>query len=37
MAEWTPLGARTRDLVAITFGILLLVLGARAVAAVVLP
>ncbi len=37
LAEWTPLGARARDLVAIAFGILLLALGLRAVAAVVLP
>ena len=37
LGEWTPFGARTRDLVAIAFGILLLGLGLRAVAAVVLP
>jgi fumarate reductase subunit C len=37
LAEWTPLGARMRDLAAIAFGLLLLVLGLRAVAAVVLP
>jgi fumarate reductase subunit C len=37
LAEWTPLGPRIRDLVAIAFGILLAVLGFRAVAAVVLP
>ena len=37
LAEWTPLGARARDIVAIAFGLLLLGLGLRAVAAVVLP
>jgi succinate dehydrogenase subunit C len=37
LAEWTPLGARPRDLAAVAFGLLLLVLGLRAVAAVVLP
>jgi succinate dehydrogenase subunit C len=37
LAEWTPLGARKRDIVAIAFGLLLLGLGLRAVAAVVLP
>jgi fumarate reductase subunit C len=37
LAEWTPLGARMRDLVAVAFGLFLLVLGLRAVAAVVLP
>jgi fumarate reductase subunit C len=37
LAEWTPLGDRTRDLAAIAFGLLLLMLGLRAVAAVVLP
>jgi len=36
LAEWTPLGSRTRNLVAIAFGILLLVLGLRSVAAMVL-
>ena len=36
LAEWTPLGSRTRDLAAVAFGLLLLVLGLRAVAAVVL-
>jgi fumarate reductase subunit C len=37
LAEWTPLGARVCHLIAIAFGIVLLVLGMRAVAAVVLP
>jgi fumarate reductase subunit C len=37
LAEWTPLGARARDLAAVVFGLLLLVLGLRAVTAVVLP
>jgi succinate dehydrogenase subunit C len=37
LAEWSPLGPRTRDLAVIAFGLLLLVLGLRAVAAVVLP
>jgi fumarate reductase subunit C len=37
LAEWTPLGARTRDLMAVAFGLLLLGLGLRAVVAVVLP
>jgi fumarate reductase subunit C len=37
LAEWTPLGTRTRDIVAIAFGLLLAGLGLRAVAAVVLP
>ena len=36
LAEWTPLGARTRDLAAVAFGLLLLLLGLRAVAAGVL-
>jgi fumarate reductase subunit C len=36
LGEWTPLGPRTRNLVATAFGIVLLVLGLRAVAAVVL-
>ena len=36
LAEWTPLGPRKRDLAAIAFGIVLAVLGLRAVAAVVL-
>jgi succinate dehydrogenase subunit C len=37
LAEWTPIGVRARELAAIAFGIVLLVLGLRAVAAVVLP
>jgi fumarate reductase subunit C len=37
LAEWTPLGARTRAFIAIAFGVILVVLGLRAVAAVVLP
>jgi fumarate reductase subunit C len=36
LAEWTPLGARARAVIAIGFGVLLVVLGLRAVAAVVL-
>jgi fumarate reductase subunit C len=36
MTEWTPLRPRACDLVAIAFGIVLLLLGLRAVAAVVL-
>jgi fumarate reductase subunit C len=36
LSEWTPLGARIRDVIAIVFGLLLAVLGLRAVAAVVL-
>jgi fumarate reductase subunit C len=35
--EWTPLGARASALAAVAFGLLLLALGLRAVAAVVLP
>ncbi len=37
LSEWTPLGTRTCDLAALAFGLLLVVLGLRAVAAVVLP
>lgn len=37
LAEWTPLGDRRSGFAAATFGILLLALGLRAVAAVVLP
>ena len=37
LCEWTPLGSRSCTLAAITFGLLLLALGVRAVAAVVLP
>jgi fumarate reductase subunit C len=37
LAEWTPLRGRVCDVVAIAFGLLLAVLGLRAVAAVVLP
>jgi fumarate reductase subunit C len=36
LTEWTPLPARARDLLVILFGLLLAVLGFRAVAAVVL-
>jgi fumarate reductase subunit C len=36
LAEWTPLPARVRDVLVILFGLLLAVLGFRAVAAVVL-
>jgi fumarate reductase subunit C len=37
LCEWTPLPARTCVFTAIAFGLLLLALGLRAVAAVVLP
>jgi fumarate reductase subunit C len=37
LAEWTPLSPRTRDGAVILFGLLLAVLGFRAVVAVVLP
>jgi succinate dehydrogenase subunit C len=37
LAEWTPLPGRARDILVIAFGLLLAVLGLRAVAAVVLP
>src|SRR5919204_4519957 len=37
LAEWTPLGSRTCSLIAVAFGIVLFLLGLRAVAAVVLP
>jgi fumarate reductase subunit C len=37
LCEWTPLGARICALAAVAFGLLLLTLGLRAVAAVVLP
>jgi fumarate reductase subunit C len=37
LAEWTPLPARTVNPAAILFGLLLAVLGLRAVVAVVLP
>jgi succinate dehydrogenase subunit C len=37
LAEWSPLRGRSADLVAAGAGLLLLVLGLRAVAAVVLP
>jgi fumarate reductase subunit C len=37
MTEWTPLRVRYCDTIAILFGLLLLALGLRAVAAVVLP
>jgi fumarate reductase subunit C len=37
LAEWSPLGARFRDLAVIVFGLSLAALGLRAVAAVVLP
>jgi fumarate reductase subunit C len=36
LSEWTPLGARARDIAVILFGLLLAVLGFRAVFAVVL-
>jgi fumarate reductase subunit C len=36
LSEWTPLGARTRDVLAVAFGLVLAVLGLRAVGAVVL-
>lgn len=37
LTEWSPLGGRRLDAVATGIGLLLLVLGLRAVAAVVLP
>ena len=37
LIEWTPLHPRHCDIAAIVFGLLLLALGLRAVAAVVLP
>jgi fumarate reductase subunit C len=37
LGEWTPLGARTCALAATAFGLLLLALGLRSVAAMVLP
>jgi fumarate reductase subunit C len=37
LSEWTPLGERRAALGAVAFGLLLAALGARAVAAVVLP
>jgi fumarate reductase subunit C len=37
LAEWLTLRGRSRDIAAIVFGLLLLALGLRAVAAVVLP
>jgi len=37
LREWTGLAASARDAIAITFGLALLLLGLRAVAAVVLP
>jgi len=36
LAEWTPLGSRSRDIAVVLFGLLLAVLGFRAIAAVVL-
>jgi len=37
LSEWTPLRGRACDIVVVLFGLLLAVLGFRAVAAVVLP
>jgi fumarate reductase subunit C len=37
LSEWTPLGARARDTAVILFGLLLSVLGLRAIIAVVMP
>ena len=37
LGEWLGLRARARDIAAVAFGLLLLALGLRAVAAVVLP
>ena len=37
LTEWTPLPPRARDAVVVLFGLMLAVLGFRAVAAVVLP
>ena len=36
LSEWTPLPARTRDVLVVMFGLVLAALGLRAVAAVVL-
>jgi fumarate reductase subunit C len=37
LTEWTSLPARTRDVLVVLFGLLLALLGLRAIAAVVLP
>jgi hypothetical protein len=37
LSEWTPLNERSVDACAVFFGLVLAVLGLRAVAAVVLP
>ena len=37
LTEWTPIGARWCDIAVVLFGLLLALLGLRAVAAVVLP
>ncbi|MPZ40011.1 MAG: succinate dehydrogenase [Rhizobiales bacterium] len=37
LTEWSPLGQRTRDIAVVLFGLLLALLGFRAVVAVVLP
>ena len=37
LAEWTPLGSRACDIIAVLFGAVLAVLGFRAVTAVVWP
>lgn len=37
LAEWTPLGARARNPLVVLFGVMLALLGWRAVLAVVLP
>jgi fumarate reductase subunit C len=37
LTEWSPLQGRARDIAVIAFGLMLLLLGLRAVAAVVLP
>jgi fumarate reductase subunit C len=37
LSEWTPLAGRARDIIVLAFALLLLALGFRAVAAVVLP
>jgi fumarate reductase subunit C len=37
LTEWSPLQGRARDIAVIAFGLMLLLLGLRAIAAVVLP
>lgn len=37
LSEWSPMRGYTRDIAVIAFGLVLLILGLRAVAAIVLP